>query len=170
MNKKMMTVLGATLVPGTALAVTLVALAASSHDVPKATIEGSSASDGTTVVDPSMGETFKPVSTTTSKMAARLISPDKAYRKAQNGATSLPPGASVQLGRLTLPLGARAPGQYTAKDQLVYAYTWAQCGPNVTPVTTNGTPSATPTDPASCTAWLFVDASTGQMVDQTWTE
>lgn len=66
-------------------------------------------------------------------------------------------------------------GRYTIteRDQLVYAYTWPQCGPDlgVPPhvESSSTTPSAPPPDDARCTAWLFVDAMTGEMIDQTWT-
>lgn len=170
MNKKLMTVLGATLVPGTALAVTLVALTAAGHDSGRrATIKSTSLSDGTTVVDSSVGETFTAVTTPSSKVSARLISPDRAFHKADGPAQELPAGTSVQLGRLTLPVGAGAPGQYNAKDQLVYAFTWRQCAPNIGPFDPTS-PSASPSDSTYCTAWLFVDAETGKMVDQTWTQ
>lgn len=117
------------------------------------------------VIDASVGETFTPVSTA-GATGSQLLTPLAAYRTADHG--SLPPSdSSTLLGYLTLPLGAGSPDGYTARHQLVYAYTWSQCQPATGPFRTD---SATePSSRSQCTAWMFVDATTGAMVDETWT-
>jgi hypothetical protein len=111
----------------------------------------------------SVGETFTPA---VNDEGPGLLSPARAYGR------DIPTGTSHQLGYLTLPLGAGAPGQYTAHNALVYAFTYPKCGPQFPPAPMIGassapTPSAAPTD---CTQWEFVDARTGDMIDETWTQ
>jgi hypothetical protein len=118
---------------------------------------------GTQVIDASVGETFTPA---VNDEGPGLLSPARAYGR------DIPTGTSHQLGYLTLPLGAGAPGQYTAHNALVYAFTYPKCGPQFPPAPMIGassapTPSAAPTD---CTQWEFVDARTGDMIDETWTQ
>jgi hypothetical protein len=80
--------------------------------------------------------------------------------KATNSNQLTPPdGDTIQLGRLTLPIGS---GQgYTARDQLVWAFSAHQC-----PASRGMNPSAAPDGP--CVEWMFLDASTGASVDNTY--
>lgn len=84
--------------------------------------------------------------------------------------TTTPPGITAQLGFYTQPAGpADAPGAsslptsngtaYTALHQLAYGYSWHSC-----PVSAG----VAPLPPNPCTAWLFLDANTGQQIIQTW--
>jgi hypothetical protein len=118
---------------------------------------------GTENIDASVGETFTPAVNADRR---GLLSPARAYGR------NIPTGTSHQLGYLTLPLGAGAPGQYTAHNALVYAFTFPRCGPQFPPAPMIGT-SSTPTPtavPTYCTQWEFVDARTGDMIDETWTQ
>jgi hypothetical protein len=124
----------------------------------------------TITIDPSVGETFAPPPPS----AQPGVTAQAAWAQyaALNGSnvTTIPASVTVQLGLLTLPTGpAGAPGtsdlptsngeSYTALNQLVYGYSWHQC------------PASTLTPPPAnnpCIEWLFLDASTGQQIDQTW--
>ena len=116
------------------------------------------------VIDASVNETFTPVSTYSA--ARQVLSPARAYSKSVGGPT--PSGSRRQLGYLTLPVGVGAPGQYLAKDQLVYAFTSATCGPVMLPAPLPGSTPPTNPEPTNCVHWYFVDARTGAMVDETW--
>jgi hypothetical protein len=118
---------------------------------------------GTQIIDASIGETFTPA---VNAKGPGLLSPALAYGR------DIPTGTTHQLGYLTLPLGAGAPGQYTADNALVYAFTYPECGPQTVPVPMLGTSSPpTPTAASTeCTQWEFVDARTGDMIDETWTQ
>jgi hypothetical protein len=71
---------------------------------------------------------------------------------------AVPPDVTAQIGRLTLPVGPGHPGEYLADNELVWAFSWQECPP--TGVATSG--------PGACIAWLFLDAQSGDLVDQTW--
>jgi len=114
------------------------------------------------VLDPSIDEVFVP----TDELNVDQLTSDGAFRKwaSLNGSDreTPPAGVSVQLGRLTLPLGPGRPNQYTAKDQLVWAFSWQQCPPE-------GIPSPPQSFlQKSCIEWLFLDAMDGAMIDETW--
>jgi hypothetical protein len=119
-------------------------------------------SGGTTVnVDPNVGETFTPYN------SARTAPPDlitagQAYQSFASRSADLPATMSVELGYLTLPP--------TADNQLVYAYTSTSCGPQILPAPPPGSDPVEPTSAPKCKQWLFVDASTAEMVDLTWSE
>lgn len=135
-------------------------------------------------VDSSLGETFTPesVSDGLTKLSASSLTTGNAYEKAFDS-DSIPSDATVQSGYLTMPVGAGAPGEYVADHELVYAYNWHACPPAIGPA-----PGPGPTDPASpsdsvtstaspdpqnsttnCTAWAFVNPTTGSLIDLTWT-
>jgi hypothetical protein len=124
---------------------------------------------GTRIIDASVGETFTPAVST---KRPGLLSPDLAYGRAVSKGKHMPTGTAYQLGYLTLPLGAGAPGQFTAHNALVYAFTWPECGPRIVPVPMpRASPTPTPTAASTdCTRWEFVDARTGDMIDMTWTQ
>ena len=130
--------------------------------------------DETIIIDSQIGETFTPAVTGDAALTG-ILSPADAYRVYSGHAGEIPGGLAVQAGYLTLPLGAGAPGRFTAKDQFVYAYTESQCGPVVLPVPAPGSDlpaedrSAERATDAACVRWLFVDAATGEMIDMTWT-
>jgi len=115
----------------------------------------------TVTIDPSVGETFAPAPSS----SAPSMSAQKAWARYArlNGSsvTAIPSSVTVQLGRLTLPVG---PGpdnsvSYTAYNQLAYGFSWHSC-----PVSMLNPPS--PDNP--CIEWLFLDANTGQQIDETW--
>jgi hypothetical protein len=112
-------------------------------------------------IDSLVGETFSPPPSTTPNLDPE--SAWAAYAKL-NGSTveSIPNDMTVQLGLLTLPVGPVGPNNsyvYTAKDQLAYGYSRPSC-----PVSLLGpAPSDSP-----CVEWLFLDANTGQQIDETW--
>ena len=146
-----------------------VALAAPDHQ-PALDAEGS----GAQVIDSSVDETFTPTAGDVA-MRTKVLNPNRAYRKADGGGP-VPKDFEHYLGYLTLPLGAGAPGEFTAHHQLVYAFTAPVCGPRIDPVPLLGkapspspSPSASPS-PSNCTQWEFVDAQSGKMIDQTWTQ
>ncbi len=107
-----------------------------------------------------VGETFTPA---LSIKGPGLLTPTMAYERGVSKGKDMPAGTAHQLGYLTLPLGAGAPGQYTARNALVYAFTWPHCGPHIGPVPMPGASSTPTPTPAStdCTQWEFVDARTG---------
>lgn len=115
---------------------------------------------GTVVVAPAIPETFTPTPMATSKLTS-----DQAFHvfAELTGSTRSSPaaGVTVQLGQLTLPVGAGDPGAYLANQELVWAYSWASC-----PTSTIPGVSTPPSSP--CVEWMFLDADTGKLVDQTW--
>jgi hypothetical protein len=121
-------------------------------------------------IDSSIGETFTPATSSgaRSPLGAGTLSAQEAFSKAM-GSDRLPADATVETGYLTMPLGAGTPDKYTANHQLVYAISWPQCGPRTQPM---GAPSPAPpnSDGTTCRAWAFVDASSGELVDMTWTK
>ena len=133
------------------------------------------AGSGPVVIDQIVDETFTPATQAEiDANADKVISPHAAferYIKADNW--SLPDDATVTEGYLTLPLGAGTPGEYTANHQLVYGYQWHECGPVVTPVRpadAETSPGQTEPPVPHCTSWTFLDATTGELVDRTWSE
>lgn len=122
------------------------------------------------IIDPTVGETFT-AATSSERSNTGVISPAEAYRRYSGRPVNIPSSTTVQLGYLTLPLGAGDPDGYTAKDQLVYAYTSTSCGPQIMPPPAPGNDApASQTSVSSCVEWLFLDASTGDMVDLTWSQ
>lgn len=115
----------------------------------------------TVTIDPSVGETFAPPPPS----AAVGMSAQDAWTRyaAQNGsdATAIPSGVSVQLGQLTLPDGPGTDGsmRYTANNELAYGYSWHSCPASTLQPSSDNDP---------CIEWLFLDANTGQQIDQTW--
>jgi hypothetical protein len=114
------------------------------------------------VIDAAIGESFQPALGDT---VAPRSSNDvyAAYANRNDSERTTPPeNVHVQLGWLTLPIGNVGPDDspaYTAKDELVWSYSWESC-----PATT--LPAKSP--PKVCVAWLFLDAATGEDIDQTW--
>lgn len=110
----------------------------------------------TIVIDPETGETFAPPPVN----AAPALTAAQAYARemtVENSPTAIPSHVTAQLGVLTLPRGETAPDGSTT--ELAYGFSWHSCM-----VTLNGW--VPPTDP--CIEWDWVDANTGQMIDDTW--
>lgn len=107
-------------------------------------------------IDASAREVFTPGSVD----AASSETPADAYGQwsALTKDTGLPSDATVTSGTLTLP--------YHAKDRPVYAYSWHQCRTIIGAAVKPG--SIPRTTPILCTHWLFLDAATGDGVDETW--
>ena len=111
----------------------------------------------TVTVDPGVGEIFVPVSGVVPRLDAATVW-QRFARLAGSSNVKVPPGTTVELGKLTLPLGPGRPDEFRANAQEVWSFSWRQCAPR--------TFTASPTD--LCTAVAFFDASTGELVDQTW--
>ena len=132
---------------------------------------------GAIVIDPSIGDTFTPT-------PAGAVAPAPALTAAQawadfaqvnGGIATIPSGLSVQLGRVSVPVGPANPNDpdqasltvsnsvaYLALNELAYGYS----APNGScPMSRN------PLNPGpvgkSCTDWTFVDANTGQLIEHT---
>ena len=119
------------------------------------------------VIDASIPETFLPTPDETAPLSSDAVF--AGYAKHNGSARTSPPeGVTVLLGRLTLPLGRGRPGEYTAHNELVWAFTWHQCIAAGIPPPPGSSAPEPPTAPTSCTAWLFLDATSGRMVEQTW--
>lgn len=124
----------------------------------------------TITINSQIGMTFAPAPAG----AAPALTADQAWAQeaAAEGSsgTTIPPGVTVQLGLLTLPVGpanAESSGlvtsngtAYTALNQLAYGYSWHSC-----PMST--LPNAT-LPPNPCIEWEFLDANTGHLIDDTW--
>lgn len=119
----------------------------------------------TITIDPATGETFAPPpasakpALTAQQAWAKYTQADRSYRS-----PAIPANMTAHLGLLTLPLGPSGPGgseAYTAHNELVYGYSWHSC-----PVSRNPRVKKLPPNP--CTEWNFLNASTGQQIDQTW--
>jgi len=126
-----------------------------------------SVAQGATVIDEMSGETFTPETTEPSQ---DVLSAEAAYQQWGQGGETPPPTATVQRGFLTFPTGT---GEYTANHQLVYAYSWTACQPAIGAPNSQGSTLIDPSDspsPQFCTQWVFLDASTGELIDMTWSE
>jgi hypothetical protein len=116
----------------------------------------------TITIDPAIGETFIPPP----QAALPGLTPEEAWAgfAKLNGSsvTDIPVEVTVSLGLLTLPVGTVPGGEmvYTAQNQLAYGFSWHSCPPS--------TLEAAPSSEGPCTQWLFLDASTGEQIDQTW--
>ncbi|WP_460831840.1 hypothetical protein [Nocardioides hungaricus] len=123
----------------------------------------------TIIIDKVVGETFTPA--TDEQIAANrdeVLSSAQAWARFSPDGAAPPPDANIVQGFLTLPLGAGSPGEYTAKDLLVYAFSWKQCGPQLgQPVPVEGAEQS-PAPELECTQWIFLDAKSGDLTDLTW--
>jgi len=119
----------------------------------------------TITIDPANGEIFAPApadaepALTAQQAWAKYTQVDRGYRS-----PAIPPGVTAHLGLLTLPIGPSGPGgseAYTARNELVYGYSWHSC-----PVSRNPRVKKLPRNP--CIEWNFLNASTGQQIDESW--
>lgn len=161
---------GALLVAGVSTALlighhTHAAPAAGAAGTPSQEAQTRPAAAGAVVIDPDINETFTPSST---PPTGATVMSESAARAAAATKNTLAPatGATVQTGYFTFPTGSGSPNTYLAKGAYVYAYHWTQCGPNM------GVPGAESPSPAPprCTEWMFIDATTGDVLDNTWTK
>jgi hypothetical protein len=124
----------------------------------------------TITINPSLGEIFAPAP----PAAAPALTADQAWQhyatQLNSTITAIPSDVTVQLGLYTQPAGpADSPGAaglptsngtaYVALNQLAYGYSWHSCPPSQ---------GMAPLPASPCTEWLFLDASTGQQIVQTW--
>lgn len=125
----------------------------------------------TITIDPTVGETFAPPPLSAQPSLTAQDAWAQYAALAGSSVTTVPSNVSVQLGLLTLPVGpAAAPGTnglatsggeaYTALNELAYGYSWHSCP--------TSTLNASPLPNNPCIEWLFLDANTGQQIDQTW--
>lgn len=128
---------------------------AARHVVPQL----ATASADQVVVDSTVGEVFVPSATAPAPLTA-----DAAFSRYASingsGVTAPASGVTVELGYLTLPVGAGTPGEYVANHELVWSFHWPACPPSTLPGGTAPT--------STCVEWLFLDAATGAQIDQTW--
>jgi hypothetical protein len=119
----------------------------------------------TITIDTSVGETFAPPpegaspAMTAQQAWATYTKVDTSYSTSE-----IPSNVSVSLGLLTLPLGPSGPNgteAYTARDVLTYGFSWHNC-----PVSRN--PRAPSPQSNPCIEWNFINADTGQQIDDTW--
>lgn len=122
-----------------------------------------SALTSTITIDPQIGETFAPPPSG----AAPALTAEQAWAEyAQlNGdsSTTIPSSDTVTLGQLTLPIGPTGPNNseaYTAYNELAYGYSWYSCPVSI------GFQTTPPSSP--CIEWNFLDAMTGQQIDETY--
>lgn len=131
------------------------------------------ATAGTITINASLGETFAPAPPS----AAPALTAEQAWRQyaelARSSVTTIPSDVTARLGLFTLPVGpAFLPGTsrlpkshgeaYTALNQLAYGYSWHSCPAYV------GGPGMRPPPRTPCIEWLFLDAGTGQQIEETW--
>lgn len=126
----------------------------------------------TILINPSSDATFAPPP---ADVSATLTAEQAwaEYAQVNGGSTTIPSGAAVQLGLLTMPSGpADAPGAgnqptsnglaYLALNELAYGYS------EPTPCPQSINPFVTTSPGASCVDWVFVDANTGKQIMETW--
>lgn len=111
------------------------------------------------IIDSNIGEVFVPVEDPSlSAMTANEAFAAQAKRIHSEQLTP-PEGDTIRLGRLTMPIG---PGEgYTARDRLVWAFSTHQC-----PASRALNPSTAPK--GRCIEWMFLDADTGALIDDTF--
>ena len=119
----------------------------------------------TVTIDPQIGETFSPApagarpALTAQQAWARYARLDPRDKN-----DAMPANVRVRLGLLTLPVGPAGPGGaelYTARNELVYGYSWHSCPMSMSPLM-----QALPPNP--CIQWNFLNADTGRQIDDTW--
>jgi hypothetical protein len=146
------------------------------HMQPAASASTSTSTPGTITIN-SIGQTFTPTSGSPALTAAQAYAGFAQLNKWAR--TAMPGYVTAQLGLLTLPVGpADAPGTsnltksggeaYTALNELAWGFSWKECPIVMPPTPTPGASPAPVPTPKICKAWLFLDANTGHMIDQTW--
>jgi hypothetical protein len=81
--------------------------------------------------------------------------------EAVNAEFQLPADSTAQLGFYTAAVGD---GTYRYQDRLAWGISWHECA-----VAIGGDIGPPPTpDLSACTAWLFLDANTGEMLEAAW--
>jgi hypothetical protein len=134
-----------------------------------------SAAPAPRVIDPSAGDTFAPAPAG----AAPALTAAQAwaqYVQANGGKATIPSGLAARLGLVSVPVGPVNPDDpdqaglatsngmaYRALNELAYGYSSP----------TGSCPmSRNPNNPGpvgkSCIDWTFVDANTGQLIEETW--
>lgn len=116
----------------------------------------------TIVIDPQIGETFAPPTAgITPALTAEQAWATYAEKTGQDPTIS--GSVTVHLGVLTLPIkpAGATPTEYTANNELAYGYSWHSC-----PQSRNPQDTTLPSNP--CIQWNFLDANTGQQIDDTW--
>ena len=125
----------------------------------------------TVTIDASVGETFAPAPSSPAPGMSAQDAWASWARLNGSSATTIPSDVTVQLGLLTLPVGpAGAEGTgglatyngeaYTAYNELAYGYSWRSCPASTLPIPVSAS--------NPCIEWLFLDANSGQQIDDTW--
>ncbi len=115
----------------------------------------------TITIDPTVGETFSPPPSSAQPAESAQQAWAAYAQQLGSSATTIPGTVTVQLGQLTLPVGPRGPNNsevYTADNELAYGYSWAS--PCLSTLADS--------PPANCTEWLFLDANSGNQIDNAW--
>ena len=118
----------------------------------------------TITVDPGIHETFAPPAASAQPAITAALAWAQWEQHAGATITTIPSNTTVQLGLLTLPVGPYCGAEchglivkngiaYTVLNQLAYGYRWSVCPPGST------------LPAVRCNSWIFLDASTGQMID-----
>jgi hypothetical protein len=149
------------------LAATLV-LSSCSHPLPGgpslAVRSGGARPVATTItIDSAVGETFAPPKPPYHPAMSAEAAWVRYARSLGSHRKAIPSSVSVRIGLLTLPVGPVGPNNselYTAHNELTYGYSWHSCPVYTLPVS--------PPPHSPCIEWLFLDANTGHMIDDTW--
>jgi hypothetical protein len=106
------------------------------------------------------GMTFRPVGTAAPTFVVSAADAWAQYAT-MNGSdqTIIPSSVDVYQGFLTMPVGAGAPGLFEALNRPVWAYVSDSC---YVPTMEDAPPDTI------CREWLFLDATTGEMIVGTW--
>ncbi len=127
------------------------------------------------VIDPSLGDTFAPAPAGAAPALTAALAWAQ-YAQVNGGSATIPSGLTVQLGLVSVPVGPANPADpdqaglatsngiaYRALNELAYGYSSpaGSC-----PISTN--PNVAGPVGKSCIDWTFVDAKTGQLIEETW--
>lgn len=118
----------------------------------------------TITVDPAIKETFAPPPASAQPAMTAALAWAQWEQNAGATITTIAPNTTVQLGLLTLPVGPHCGAEchglivkngiaYQTLNRLAYGYRWSVC------------PSGSTLPAVRCSSWIFLDASTGQLID-----
>jgi hypothetical protein len=119
-------------------------------------------------IDATSGEVFTPMQAPANLLLSSKAALSRYSQKTSGQAlNAIPDGVVVQYGLLSLangdPAGA-ASISYVYRDKPVWAFSVAdQCA-----IMSSGGPEEPQGDQCTATFWMFLDASDGSMLDQTW--
>jgi hypothetical protein len=125
-------------------------------------------------IDPEEGMVFRPLSNT----PASALSPAEAWaryvRRIHSSRTRIPAAARVEYGKVSCvrcnltqtrsrtPCGKSSPFNFGCLHVRTFAYSFAHTG------CANSNPNYSPPPHLECTEWIFLNAFTGRMIQETW--